>query len=236
MKRLAASFGVGILLGYSTPVMAQDVAVSLSSDLRGAVNLAESLYKGLGSDTSSEDQGGGSNADGGTTVSSRQDSSDSVSFAVRPSLHVEVSQQLYQRQQLNFGIKGELVYVALGVRYPNGFSIQSGGRTIRFTEPSSIQLRSLDAGVGPFVRFALSPRMTLGGQIMYVYQDLTIKSSLGSWELSDDLIDRRIDSSIWLDYGIFNNSFEPAVRPALRLGVVHRNNKASVNLGLRLSF
>ncbi len=236
IDQVVALFGVGVLLGYSTPVMALDVAASLSSDLRGAVNLAESLYKGLGPDTSSEDQGGGSNADGGTTASSRQDSSDSVNFAVRPSLHMEVSQQLYQRQQANFGIKGEIAYLSLGVRYPNGFSFQSGERRIRFVEPSSIRLTSFDAGIGSFVSFELSPRMSVGGEIMYVYQTISIKSTLGIWNLKDNLYDHRVDGAIWIDYEIGNNLFKSSVQPSLRFGLAHRHNEASLSVRARLAF
>lgn len=236
MKRIAASFGVAVLLGCSTPVMALDAAVSLSTDLRGVVYLAESLYKGLGSDTSDEDQGGGSSADGGKTVSSSRESSDSVNFAVRPSLHVEASQQLYQRQKIIFGIKGEIVYLSFGVRYPNGFSFQSGGRRILFTEPSSIRLSSFDAGIGSFVSFELSPRMSMGGEIMYVYQSLSIKSTLGNWNLKDILYDRRIDGAIWIDYEIGNNLFKSPVQPSLRFRLAHRHNEASFNMGVRLAF
>lgn len=236
IKQVVALFGVGVLLGYSTPVTAQDVAVSLSSDLRGAVHLAESLYKGLGSDTSSEDQGGGSNADGGMTASNRQESSDSVNFAVRPSLHVEVSQQLYQRQKVNFGIKGEIAYVSLGVQYPNGFSFQSGERRIRFTEPSSIRLTSFDAGIGSFVSFELGPRMSVGGEIMYVYQSLSIKSTLGIWNLKDNLYDHRVDGAIWIDYELGDNLFNSPVQPSLLFGLAHRHNEASLSVGARLAF
>jgi len=226
LKKVVALFGVGALLGYPSPVAAFDATVSLSSDLRGAVYLVEGFYGSLGADTSDENEDVGSSSEG----------SDTVNFAVRPSLHLEVSQQLYQRQQVTFGVKVEVVYASLGVRYPNEFSFQSGGRTIRFTEPSSIQLSSLDAGVGSFISFELSPQMFIGGEIMYVYQDLSIQSTLGSWDLNDNLYDSRIDSSIWLDYILFNNGFDLPVQPKARLGVTHRHNESSFNLGLRVAF
>lgn len=228
MKQIAVFFRVAVLLGCSTQVMALDAAVSLSTDLRGSVYLAESLYKSLGSDTSDQGQGSGSSVDGGKTVSSSQKTSDSTNFAVWPSLHMEASQKLYQRQQVIFGIKGEIVYLSLGVLYPNGLIFHSGGRRIRFIDPSSFRLSSFDAGIGPFVSFELSPRMSVGGEIMFVYQSLTIKSTLGNWNLKDTLYDSRIDGAIWIDYEIGNNLFKSPFQPSLRLGVSHRRNNASL--------
>lgn len=228
MKRIAVFFRAAALLGCSTQVMALDAAVSLSTDFRGAVSLAESLYKSLDSDTSDQSQGSGSRVDGGKTVWSSQETSDSVNFSVRPSLHMEASQKLYQRQQVIFGIMGEIVYLSLDVLYPNGLIFQSGGRRIRLIDPSSIRLHSFDAGIGPFISFELSPRMAVGGEIMYVHQSLTIKSALGDWNLNDTMYDRRIDGAIWVDYEIGNNLFKSSIQPSLRLGVSHRRNNASL--------
>lgn len=239
LKSVAASFVVASCLTYSTPVLALEISVSVSSDLRGGAYLAEGLYRSLTSDASDEGQDDSSVVDEGTVAStppSVQNSSNTSEFAVRPSLHLEVSQRLFQLQKLTFGAKAEFVYASFGVRYPNGFSFQSGDRTVRFTEPSSLNLRSIDAGIGPIVKFEFTPRTSLRGEVLYVYQSVSIQSNLGSWKLKDDLFDRRIDSSIWFDYLIFRNAFDGLAQTVATFGVTHRHNEPSFNIGLRVSF
>ena len=239
LKVLATSFVVASCMTYSTPVLALETSVSITSDLRGGVYLAEGLYKSLKSDASDEGQDDGSVVDEGTVAStapSGQNLSDTSEFSVRPSLHLEVSQQLFQLQKLTFGAKVEFVYASYGVRYPNGFSFQSGDRIVRFTEPSSLNLRSIDAGIGPIIRLEFTPRTSLRGEVLFVYQSVTIQSNLGSWELKDHLFGKRIDRSIWFDYLIFNNAFDGSAQTVATFGVTHRHNEPSFNIGLRVSF
>lgn len=236
IKRLVISFVAALLpFIFSAPVIALEAAVSLSSDLRGAAYLAESLYKGVEPDNPKEDQDGGASADGGSPELSNDKSVDLVEFGVRPSLHVEVAQQIYQQDRLHFSIKGEVVYASAGVRYPNGLSFQLGGRTVRFTEPSSLQLSSFDLGVGPVFRFELNPRMSVGGEIVYIYQRLSIQTVLGDWKLKDTLYDHRFDHALWIDYRV-GNKFFTSLQPFLRFGLTYRQDEASLSLAARFSF
>jgi hypothetical protein len=235
----SALFLAVVVAGFSSSASALDVSLSLSSDLRGAVQLAEGLYRSLDSDAADENPVIGSDSgssDPGAINLDRQEPSDATNFSVRPSIHLEVLQQTYQRQNLTFGVKSELAFASFGVRYPNGISFSTGKSRVRFTEPASIKLRSFDIGMGPFVGLAMSSRLSIGGGLMYVYHDLSIKSTLGSWELIDKLTDHRIDGSLWLDYNILNGRFNPSAQPSLRLEVIHRYGESFFNVALRTSF
>ena len=212
----------------SSSVFALDYSVFISSDLRGADYSVKRQYSLFKSGERDGDQSSGFGSDTNKNAFTK-------SVSLGPTLHLSVSRPVYELERLAIGFKADVVYLSLGVNYPDGLNFRSGDQNILVPEPTRIKFKSYDIGIGPFFNIYLTPRISLGAGLMAVSQKVTIKTSLGLWNLSDSLYQQRNDASIWVNYKLVNNNLMFSAQPSARLSLTQRYDDTFINFGIRMS-
>lgn len=214
-----------------------EVSVSLSTDLRGSIAFLEKFYR-PNSSNSSGDPADNEPSDGSQSTPASSASSEETieQFNIFPAFSVSYTHELVEHQTLSFGLHGAFSYVNLRARYPDGFTISSSGRSIRFTESASFTLQSFDFGLGPYVRWQPSQNLRANFSILLTHQRLELSSRLGSWNLEDRLERSFVEWNTSLEYAIFNDLTGERVRPSLVFAFAGRPSETTASIGLKLSF
>jgi hypothetical protein len=215
-------------VGYS------EATVSLSTDLRGSITFLEDLYR---PNIPRPPAGQGPSDGSQSSVTASATSGETVeNFDILSAFSVGYTHELVAHQTMAAGIRGAFSYVNLKARYPDGFTISSSGRNITFIESASFILKSFDLGLGPYVSWQPSKNLRADFSILLIHQRLELSSSLGSWNLEDQLERSFVEWNSSLGYAILSDLTGDRICPTLVLALVGRPTDTTASIGLRLSF
>lgn len=162
---------------------ASEVIVSLSTDTRGVFVFIEDRFapiRGSSRSSSSSRSGAGSSGSSGSSTPR-----DSRSLQLVPTHSLQFKYAFSDNMNLTYGIHARASRTQLRLKYPNGVTLSSSSPVIRFTEPVQFDLTSVDVGLGPYIAYQLSPRISVSASLLAVRQKIELKSKLGNWDLKD---------------------------------------------------
>ena len=227
------------MVAFSVRPAFAELSISISTDLRGSISFLEEIYQPNGSQSSAGSQSSSdASSSSSTSSSSLKDraSETTEQFRVLPAVRLRYRHIFIEQHDLRVGLHGSLSYVKLRARYPDGFTISAGSRNVRFTEPVSFTLESVDFGLGPFIQWQLTRNLDVNAAITRVDQRLKLSSELGSWNLEDSLQRTFIEWSSSIEYTILDRLAGDRIRPSIFLSIVGRPKEKVIGLGLRFMF
>ena len=215
-----------------------ELSISASTDLRGSIAFLGEIYQPNGSNSTAGNQSlsSGQSSSPSSSSSNGPTKEETEQFRLFPTLQLRYRHVFLEQPDFVLGIQGSLSYVNLRTRYPDGFRISLANRNLRFTEPASFTLESVDFGLGPYMQWQLMRNFNVNIVISRVDQHLKLSSTLGSWALEDRLQRSFIEWSSSVEYTFFDSLIGERIRPSIFLSIVGRPEENVFGLGLRFSF
>ena len=207
---------VCILGGLPASGQTSGVWLEVSSDVRGAVELLDAEgYTG---------SGGPSNV-----VNSSQSKENEEKISISPTFKIGYDNVWLKREAMALSTSVVLSRLSGKISYPNGVELSSG---LTLSEPLKLVLTSWDIFLGQSVHLEPHDKWKIGATVGIMYQSANLKTTFGSWTLSDTFTDTRAHGSIWAERQ-FSKLFFAQNEFALRVQVDKSNGYSSLSLSLR---
>ena len=209
---------------------ASEVSANLSTDTRGVFAFIEGRFAPISRSSGSQNSSASGSPPSSGTSSQRL--RDTRSFELLPTHSLAYYHLISDNGNFVYGVRTHISRTKLQLKYPNGVILSSSPPVIRFSEPVRFDLSSIDAGFGPFIKYQVSPRISVQASLFAVRQKIKLKSKLGQWDLEDTFYRSFFEKTASVEFSPFlDNSI---ISPTLYSAVSRINGANEFVLGARL--